>query len=135
MTWNFELVAGPCKGRTGGLAWDGSGMLFSAVAEERIRRYDPATARRIWQLSHAAYAPAGAVPVRTCCRVAAGEVEVVQHEDDRLAGPAVGVGEEVEQLDLVVDVEERRWLVQEQHVGLLGKRHGNPDAPTLAAGN
>jgi hypothetical protein len=39
--------------------------------------------------------------------VAAGEVEVVQHEDDRLAGPAVEVGEEVEQLDLVVDVEVR----------------------------
>ena len=45
MTWNFELVAGPRKGRTGGLAWDGSGMLFSAVAEERILRYDPATGK------------------------------------------------------------------------------------------
>lgn len=45
MAWNFELVAGPCKGRTGGLAWDGSGMLFSAVAEERILRYDPATGK------------------------------------------------------------------------------------------
>jgi len=45
MAWNFELVAGPYKGRTGGLAWDGSGMLFSAVAEERILRYDPATGK------------------------------------------------------------------------------------------
>ena len=45
MAWNFELVAGPCKGRTGGLAWDGGGMLFSAVAEERILRYDPATGK------------------------------------------------------------------------------------------
>jgi gluconolactonase len=43
MAWEFALVAGPYKGRTGGLAWDGSGMLFSAVAEERIMRYDPAT--------------------------------------------------------------------------------------------
>jgi gluconolactonase len=42
MTWNFELVAGPHKGRTGGLLWDGSGMLYSAVTEERIMRYDPA---------------------------------------------------------------------------------------------
>ena len=41
MTWNFERVAGPFKGRTGGLAWDGSSVLFSAVAEERILRYDP----------------------------------------------------------------------------------------------
>ena len=43
MTWNFELVAGPFKGRTGGLAWDGKGMLCSAVLEERVVRYDPAT--------------------------------------------------------------------------------------------
>ena len=43
MAWKFELVAGPCKGRTGGLAWDGKAMLFSAVAEERILRYDPST--------------------------------------------------------------------------------------------
>jgi gluconolactonase len=45
MTWNFELVAGPHKGRTGGLAWDGSAMLYSAVQEERILRYDPATGK------------------------------------------------------------------------------------------
>ena len=45
MTWEFEKVAGPYQGRTGGLAWDGSGMLFSAVAEERIMRYDPATGK------------------------------------------------------------------------------------------
>ena len=43
MTWKFELVAGPFKGRTGGLAWDGKGMLCSAVQEERVVRYDPAT--------------------------------------------------------------------------------------------
>ncbi len=45
MSWNFELVAGPYKGRTGGLAWDGKGMLFSVVQEERIMRYDPAGAK------------------------------------------------------------------------------------------
>jgi gluconolactonase len=45
MAWEFALVAGPYRGRTGGLAWDGSGMLFSAVAEERILRYDPATGK------------------------------------------------------------------------------------------
>jgi gluconolactonase len=43
MAWNFEPVAGPFKGRTGGLAWDGRAMLFSAVTEERILRYDPST--------------------------------------------------------------------------------------------
>lgn len=45
MTWIFDLVAGPYKGRTGGLAWDGSAMLFSAVQEERILRFDPATGK------------------------------------------------------------------------------------------
>ena len=41
MAWKFELVAGPHKGRTGGLAWDGETMLYSAVAEEQILRFDP----------------------------------------------------------------------------------------------
>ena len=43
MAWEFERVAGPFKGRTGGLAWDGKGMLVSAVAEERVVRFDPDT--------------------------------------------------------------------------------------------
>ena len=45
MTWNFERVAGPFKGRTGGLAWDGARMLFSAVGEERVLRFDPKTGK------------------------------------------------------------------------------------------
>ena len=40
---DFELVAGPCDGAAGGLAWDGKHMLFSAVKEERIYRFDPAS--------------------------------------------------------------------------------------------
>jgi gluconolactonase len=43
MAWKFDLVAGPYKGRTGGLAWDGRSLLFSAVQEERILRFDPGT--------------------------------------------------------------------------------------------
>jgi gluconolactonase len=43
MAWTLEKVAGPCEGPTGGLAWDGSGMLFSALAEGRILRYQPET--------------------------------------------------------------------------------------------
>jgi len=41
MKWVFERVAGPYKGALGGLAWDGSGMLFSAIDEGRILRHDP----------------------------------------------------------------------------------------------
>lgn len=45
MTLKFELVAGPFKGRTGGLAWDGKTMLVAAVQEERIYRFDPASGK------------------------------------------------------------------------------------------
>ena len=45
MGWKFELVAGPYTGMTGGLAWDGEAMLFSAVTEERILRFDPANGK------------------------------------------------------------------------------------------
>jgi sugar lactone lactonase YvrE len=41
--WNFQRVAGPYKGALGGIAWDGEGVLFSAVDEGRILRYAPAT--------------------------------------------------------------------------------------------
>jgi gluconolactonase len=43
VTWQFELVAGPYEGAMGGLAWDGGGMLFSAIMEGRILRFDPKT--------------------------------------------------------------------------------------------
>ena len=66
--------------------------------------------------------------------VAAGQVEVVQHDDDRLARLPVEVGQQVEQLDLVVDVEERRRLVQQQQVGVLRERHRDPHPLALPAG-
>jgi gluconolactonase len=43
MAWNFKKVAGPFQGTTGGLAWDGTGMLFSAIDEQRLLRFDPRT--------------------------------------------------------------------------------------------
>jgi gluconolactonase len=38
---SFEKIAGPYDGPAGGLAWDGAGMLFSALGESRILRYEP----------------------------------------------------------------------------------------------
>src|SRR6266851_2971294 len=43
MAWTFERIADGFAGGTGGLAWDGGGMLFSAVGDGKILRYDPKT--------------------------------------------------------------------------------------------
>lgn len=43
MTWNFERIAGPYQGGMGGLAWDGTRMLFSVIDEGFIRSFDPHT--------------------------------------------------------------------------------------------
>ena len=45
MSWQFERVAGPFSGVLGGLAWDGKAMLFAAVTEERLMRFDPASGK------------------------------------------------------------------------------------------
>jgi gluconolactonase len=42
MAWQFERVAGPFDGPTGGLVWDGKTIVFAAVLESRLLRYDPA---------------------------------------------------------------------------------------------
>ena len=65
--------------------------------------------------------------------VAGREVEVVQHHHDGGAAGLVEVGEQVEHLDLVGDVEVRRRLVEQQQVGLLGQGHRDPDPLALAA--
>jgi gluconolactonase len=41
MAWNFERVAGPFDGPTGGIVWDGEAIVFAAVLESRLLRYDP----------------------------------------------------------------------------------------------
>jgi gluconolactonase len=41
MAWNFERVAGPYQGHTGGIVWDGETIIFAAVLESRLLRYDP----------------------------------------------------------------------------------------------
>lgn len=43
MSLRFEKIAGPYEGGTAGLAWDGTGMLFTAPAQGTILRYDPKT--------------------------------------------------------------------------------------------
>ena len=66
--------------------------------------------------------------------VASGEVEVVEHHDDGGAPGAVQIGQQVEHLDLVGDVEEAGRLVEQEDVGLLGERHRDPHPLALTAG-
>jgi len=40
MSWEFERVAGPYAGPTGGLVWDGAAVLFTAIDEGRLLRFD-----------------------------------------------------------------------------------------------
>ena len=66
--------------------------------------------------------------------VAGGLVEVVQHQDDGAPLRRVEVRQQVEHLDLVGEVEEGRRLVEQQQVGALGQRHGDPHPLPLPAG-
>ena len=42
MAWDWELLTGPDT-ITEGPVWDGTGLLFTAMMRDEIRRYDPAT--------------------------------------------------------------------------------------------
>jgi gluconolactonase len=43
MRAELERIAGPFTGPTGGVAWDGSKVLFTAVGESRVMSFDPVT--------------------------------------------------------------------------------------------
>src|SRR5262244_1730697 len=65
MAWQFELVAGPFEGPTGGLVWDGAAVLFTAIDEGRLLRFDPQTRkveetrRHLNRVNGLAFGPAG----------------------------------------------------------------------------
>ena len=58
----------------------------------------------------------------------------MEDDDDRLAGLALQVDEQVEQVDPVTDVEERRRFVEQEQVRVLGEDHRDPHPLALAAG-
>lgn len=132
MAWNFELVAGPCKGRTGGLAWDGKGMLFSAVAEERVLRFDPATGKtedfRRWtgRVNGIAIAKDG-----TVFGAQEGGRRVIQFLTD---GSATAVTEFLDgkrhnqPTDVIVDSQGRVWIADPYN---MQPPYGPPTAPFL----
>ena len=132
MTWNFELVAGPFKGRTGGLAWDGKGMLCSAVAEERVLRFDPTTGKaenfRRWtgRVNGLAIAKDGSV-----FGAQEGGRRVIHFLND---GSAAAVTEFLDGLrhnqptDLAVDSKGRVWIADPHNAQA---PYGPPTAPML----
>jgi len=66
-------------------------------------------------------------------RVAAGLVEVVQDHDDGAPVLRHEVVEQVEDVDLVGEAEERRGLVEQQELRLLRAGHRDPGPLALAA--
>jgi gluconolactonase len=42
VSWHWELLAGPAT-ITEGPVWDGTGLIFTSIADSEIRRFDPAT--------------------------------------------------------------------------------------------
>jgi gluconolactonase len=132
MAWNFERVAGPYNGRTGGLAWDGSGMLFSAVAEERVLRYDPRTGEvadfRRWtgRVNGIAIAADGSV-----FGAQEGGRRVIRFVPDGSAAPVTEFLEgrrHNQPTDVVVDRKERVWIADPYNAQA---PYGPPTAPFL----
>ena len=132
MTWNFEMVAGPFKGRAGGLAWDGKGMLCSAVLEERVVRYDPATNKtddfRRWtgRVNGLAVAKDGSV-----FGAQEGGRRVIQFMNDGSARPITEylVGQRNNQpCDVAVDSKGRVWIADAYNAQA---PYGPPTAPML----
>lgn len=132
MTWKFELVAGPFKGRTGGLAWDGKALLCSAVLEERVVRFDPATNKtdnfRRWtgRVNGLAVAKDGSV-----FGAQEGGRRTIQFLNDGSAAPVTEFleGERHNQpCDVAVDSKGRVWIADAYNAQA---PYGPPTAPML----
>ncbi len=114
MSWKFESVAGPFKGTTGGLAWDGRNMLFSVVQEERILKFDPDTSsvsdfrRYTGRTNGIAMGPGGSV-----YGAQEGGRRVIEFKTD---GTTVQTSDQLDGLyhnqptDLAVDAKGRVWI-------------------------
>jgi gluconolactonase len=119
MDWNFEQIAGPFDGLTGGVVWDGESVFFSAVMESRILRYDPASdkldeARRFTnRINGLALAPEGGL---YACQE--GSRRVIELKAD---GSAVALGVTIDgkrinfPSDLTIDGQGRIWFTDPYH--------------------
>jgi sugar lactone lactonase YvrE len=128
MTWNFELVAGPFKGR----AWNGKSMLCSAVLEERVVSYDPAANKvdnfRRWtgRVNGLAMAKDGSV-----FGAQEGGRRVIQFLNDGSAAPITEFLEgkrNNQPCDVAVDSKGRVWIADAYNAQA---PYGPPTAPML----
>jgi len=119
MAWTFQSVAGPYPGALGGLAWDGAGMLFSAIEDGYIRRYDPKTgATSDWRkytnrVNGIAFAPDG-----TLYGCQEGGRRVIQFQADGSANPtALRLDGRIHNFpcDICVDRAGRGWFSDPYH--------------------
>jgi len=122
MRWSFERIAGPFQGATGGLAWDGAGMLFSAIEEGLILRYDPASGavsewrRYTNRVNGIAFAPDG-----TLFGGQEGGRRVIQFMPDGSARPtATRIAGRLHNFpcDLAIDRRGRVWFTDPYHTVL-----------------
>src|SRR5262249_25876755 len=119
MTWQFELVAGPFEGATGGVVWDGAAVLFTTIDEGRLLRFDPACGsisevrRYINRVNGLALGPGGEL-----YGAQEGGRRLVEFaHDGRLVSVAALLGGERpnQPSDLVVDSKHRIWFTDPHH--------------------
>jgi gluconolactonase len=119
MTWQFELVAGPFEGPTGGVVWDGAGVLFTTIDEGRLLRFDPVSKtvsevrRYINRVNGLAFGPGGEL-----YGAQEGGRRLVEFSPDGrlLAVDALLDGKHHNQPgDLVIDSKHRIWFTDPHH--------------------
>lgn len=60
-------------------------------------------------------------------------IEIMEHRDDGATPITNKLPDQIEYLDLVGEIEERRRFIEKKNVRFLGERHGDPCALSLAA--
>ena len=116
MAWNFTNVNGPYGGTTEGPAWDGSGLLFTAIPYSYIMRYDPeARASAIYKEGTNNANGLMLDPNGTLFACEGGGRRVVRYEDDGSA-TVLADGFEGKKLnipnDLAIDHRGRVWFTR-----------------------
>jgi hypothetical protein len=118
---------------------DGTGMMIGVpVRGSGITSDASPNARRIVSAVMTSVGAPWAMTLPACMttsssRVPGGQVEIVEHRDDRRSPFAVEIAQKVEHLQLVAQIEESGRLVEQQDARILRECHRDPHALTLPA--